>query len=242
MSTVASPFTLSFWYLAMPHESLPLETLPATLYDMFATIGKALSSPPRLRILNILAQSEVSVDELAARLDQSVANTSTHLKVLRQAHLVERRQEGKRAFYSIANDNALRLWLALRDMGLEELPEVRELMRRYAEEPGLLSLLEGDDLLASIRSGEVVLLDLRSPREFEAGHLPGARSIPAGELAERIAELPTDRTLVAYCRGPFCVAAIQSVQAMRDHGLTAHRLREGVIEWRAAGRELELDA
>lgn len=217
---------------------MSLENLPPTLYDAFSRIGKAVSSGHRLRILNILAQGEMSVDDLSARLGQSAANTSTHLKVLRQAHLVTRRKEGKRVFYGIANDNALRLWLSLRDMGLNELPEVRELMHRYAEEPHTLSILEGEDLVEKAGRGEVLLLDLRFPHEFEAGHLPHARSIPASELEDRIEELPLNQTIIAYCRGPYCVAAIKSVKKLRDHGLDARRIREGVLEWRAAGRPL----
>ncbi len=218
---------------------MAIEDLPSSLYDAFARIGKALSTPHRLRILNILAQSELPVDELAARLGQSTPNTSTHLKVLRQAHLVVRRKEGKRAFYSIANDSALRLWQALRDTGLNELPEVRELMHQYADEPHTLSILDGEELIEKAKSGEVTLLDLRFAQAYEAGHLPHARSIPAHELEVRMEELPSDRSIIAYCRGPYCVAAIKSVEKMRQRGLDARRIREGVLEWQVSGRSLE---
>ena len=217
---------------------MPLEELPVSLYNAFSKIGQALSNEHRLRILNILAQSEHSVDEIAARIKQSKANTSVHLKVLYRGELITRRKEGKQVFYDIASTNALRLWLALRDMGLQELPEVQQLMAQYASEPDTLSILENDELLDRAARGEIILLDLRFPHEFAAGHLPNARSIPASELAERLEELPAHQEIIAYCRGPYCVAAIKSVQKMRDQGLPVRRIREGVLEWRAAGKTL----
>lgn len=217
---------------------MPLEELPASLYSAFSRIGQALSNEHRLRILNILAQSEHSVDEIAARIKQSKANTSVHLKVLYQGELITRRKEGKQVFYDIASTNALQLWLALRDMGLRELPEVQQLMAQYANDRNTLSILESEELLDRAARGDIVLLDLRFPHEFAAGHLPNARSIPANELAERLDELPADQEIIAYCRGPYCVAAIKSVQKMRNHGLPALRIREGVLEWRAAGKML----
>lgn len=218
---------------------MTIEDLPNSLYEAFARVGQALASPHRLRILNILAQSERSVEELASRLDQSMANTSTHLKVLKQARLVVGRREGKHVFYGLANEATRRVWLALRDMGLSELPEVRDLMHTYAEDPHNLSLLNTPELLERAERGEVIVLDLRGKREFEAGHVPGARSIPADELDQRLKELPTDRTIVAYCRGPYCVAAIQGVEKMRAAGLDAHRATDGILEWRAAGFPVE---
>lgn len=219
---------------------MPPDNLPATLYESFARIGKALGSEHRLRVLNILAQAELPVDELARRLDQSMANTSTHLRILREARLVTRRQEGKRAYYGLAGDNARQLWLALRDMGLAELPEVRELMSLYVDNPDDLSLFDGSDLIEKARRGDLFLLDLRPRVEFESGHLPGARSIPADELEERIEELPKGQRIVAYCRGPYCIAALKSVELLKKAGLSAHRLREGVLEWTAAQHSLEI--
>ncbi|RAL22274.1 ArsR family transcriptional regulator [Lujinxingia litoralis] len=218
---------------------MSIEDLPASLYDAFARVGQALASPHRLRILNILSQSERSVEELATRLDQSMANTSTHLKVLKQARLVVGRRQGKHVYYGLANEATQRLWLSLRDLGLTELPEVRDLMHTYAEEPHSLSMLRTPELMERAARGEVIVLDLRSTREFETGHLPGARSIPAAELDQRIKDLPTDRTIVAYCRGPYCVTAIQGVEKMRAAGLDAHRAVDGVLEWRAAGLPIE---
>lgn len=218
---------------------MPLETLPDQLYDKFARVGQALSSPTRLRMLNLLAQTERSVDDLAARLGESRANTSAHLKVLRQAHLVEGRRDGRRVFYGVAGDQALRLWLALRDMGLAEIPEAREAMRQYASEPAAMGRLDAQALAEKVRRGDVVLIDLRPADEYAAGHLPAARSVPFDELEQRLEDLPRDKELIAYCRGPYCVAAIKGVRALREAGLDARRLYEGVAEWRAAGRRLE---
>lgn len=220
---------------------MALEDLPNRLYEQFAQMGKALSDPTRLRIMNLLCQTERSVDDLADKLGHSAANTSAHLKVLQRARLVERRKEGRRVFYRLAGESAIRLWLALRDTGLEQSPEAREAMRTYASEPALMPDLSGEELLERVRNGEVVLLDLRPPEEYSSGHLPKARSIPFSELEERLDELDDGRTIVAYCRGPYCVAAIKGVEALRACGLDARRLSGGVAEWKAGGHTLERD-
>lgn len=218
---------------------MTLEDLPQQMYEQFARLGQALSDPTRLRIINRLCQTEHSVRELAEQLGHSPANTSAHLQVLLRAQMVQKRKEGRRVLYSLAGERALRLWLALRDTALEELPEVREAMRRYAEDEALLPDLSGDELLEKLENGEIALLDLRSRKEYQTGHLPEARSIPHTELEERIQELEdTDRTIVAYCRGPWCVAAIKSVHKLREAGLDVRRLPGGVAEWRAEGRSV----
>lgn len=216
-----------------------LEELPNQLYQNFADVGQALSNDTRLRVLNLLAQTERSVEDLAQQLGQSTANTSAHLQVLRAAHLVDSRKAGRRVYYRMASTPALKLWLALRDVGLETLPEVREAMRRHASEPGLIPDLEGEELLNRVQTGDVVLLDLRPEEEYAAGHLPRAVSVPYDELSQRMSELPRDREIVAYCRGPFCVAAIRSIAELRDRGFRARRLAPGIAEWTAAGRQLE---
>ncbi len=221
---------------------MTLEELPERMYEQFAELGQALSDPTRLRILNRLCQSELSVRELADPLGHSAANTSAHLQVLRRARLVTKRKEGRQVIYSIASDRALRLWLALRDTALEQIPEVREAMRKYASDEALLPDLSGDELLEKVKGGEIELLDLRSSKEYESGHLPEARSIPHTELADRISELDPDKTVVAYCRGPWCVAAIKSVQILRDQGLDVRRLPGGVAEWRSEGRTLDFES
>lgn len=209
------------------------------MYEQFAAMGQALSDPTRLRILNRLCQAEHSVQELADRLGHSSANTSAHLKVLHRARLVEKRKEGRRSLYRIAGRRALRLWLALRDTALEQIPEVREAMRKYAEGPELVPDLSGDELVEKVQNGDIVLLDLRPSDEYESGHLPHARSIPHTELEERVDELDSDQTIVAYCRGPWCVGAIEGVNRLREQGLDVRRLPGGVAEWKAEGREVQ---
>jgi rhodanese-related sulfurtransferase/DNA-binding transcriptional ArsR family regulator len=220
---------------------MTLEDLPDRLYEQFARMGKALSDPTRLRVLNLLCQTERGVDDLADKLGHSAANTSAHLQVLQQARLVDKRKEGRRVFYRLAGDQALRLWLALRDTGLEQIPEVREAMRAHANEPALWSDIGGEALLEKVRGGEVVLLDLRPSEEFDSGHIPTARSIPFSELKDRLDELDDERTVVAYCRGPYCVAAIKGVDQLRQRGIDARRLPGGVAEWRAEGLPVDTD-
>jgi rhodanese-related sulfurtransferase/biotin operon repressor len=218
---------------------MALETLPSRLYQQFAHAGQALSSPKRIQILNLLCQSERTVEELADELGQSEANTSAHLKVLREAHLITIRREGRKAYCSLASNSAIRLWMALRDFGLDEIPEARELMREYTQEDVSIEQVVGVDVLEMVRAGTAVLLDIRPAGEFEAGHLPLARSIPADELEARLSELPEDKIIVIYRRSPFCIGSIKAVQLLKDAGFQAKRLREGVAEWRAAGKTLE---
>lgn len=218
---------------------MSIDELPTRLYRAFSELGKALSNEHRLRMLNLLMQRAMSVDELAEQIEQSTANTSAHLKVLHTARLVTRRREGKRVFYEIASSEAANLWLALRETGLKQLPGVRALMRQYASDPSSLSLLDSRELLDKITRREVILLDLRPKAEYDVGHLPHARSVPLTELRTRLGELPRDKQIVAYCRGPFCVGAIESVQLLRDNDFDAHMLHESVTEWRAADWPLE---
>jgi DNA-binding transcriptional ArsR family regulator len=218
---------------------MSLENLPSQLYQQFARVGQALSSPQRIQILNLLCQSSRSVEELADELGQSEANTSAHLKVLREARLIEVRRQGRKMYCSLVSNSAIRLWLALRDFGLEEIPEAREMMREYAEDEVAMERMVGDDLLEMVRVGDALLLDIRPAGEFEAGHLPLASSIPADELEARLKELPRDKIILIYRRSPFCVGSIKAVQLLQDAGFRAKRLREGVAEWRAAGRTLE---
>ena len=212
---------------------MPLEDLPQHLYEQFAEMGKALSSPKRLQLINLLCQGEHAVAELADKTGMSPANTSAHLKKLRRANLVETRKEGRRVYHRLRDDSVVRLWLSLRDTGLDQIPEAREAMRTYASEPAADPDLTGEQLLEQLEEDEVVLLDLRPEEEYEAGHIPDARSIPYEELESRLDELPDDRTIVAYCRGPYCVAAIKGVQRLRDHGFDARRMVDGIAEWRA---------
>lgn len=218
---------------------MTLENIPPRLYQQFARVGQALSSPQRIKILNLLCQSDRSVDDLAEELEQSSANTSAHLKVLREAHLIEIRREGRNAYCSLASGHAIRLWIALRDFALEEMPEARELMREFAQADVSLERLLGEEALEMVKTGQAVLIDVRPAREFEAGHLPLAISIPVEELEAHLKELPEDKIVVVYRRSPFCVGSVKATQLLKKAGFETRRLADGVAEWRAAGRPLE---
>ncbi len=202
------------------------------VFEAIAVMGKAFASPRRLELLELLAQAPRSVDDLAQASGQSSANASQHLQVLHSAGLVTRRREGTSTHYSLAGEQALGVWLALRDASVAQLAEVERAARAYlgseVEEIGR------DELVARLRRGQAILIDVRPPEEFAAGHIEGARSIPLDELEERLAELPTDREVVAYCRGPFCAFAHEAVRQLQAAGHEARRLGEGWPEWQLA--------
>jgi rhodanese-related sulfurtransferase/predicted transcriptional regulator len=207
----------------------------AALFESIAVMGKAFGSPRRLELLDLLAQAPRSVDQLARASKQSVANTSQHLQALHAAGLVTREREGNKVRYELASDDVLRLWLALRVTSAERLAEVERAARDYLG--GEVEAIDRDELLKRMRRRDVVLVDVRPTDEFEAGHIDGAESIPIEELEQRLDELPSDREVIAYCRGPFCVMAHQAVQRLRNAGRSARRLEEGWPEWHLA--ELE---
>ncbi len=202
------------------------------LFDAIALMGKAFASPVRLELLDLLAQAPRTVDELASASGQSTANTSQHLQALHASGMESRAREGTRVRYAVAGDEALRLWLALRDASAARLAEVERAARDYLGED--VDTIGREDLLARLARGEVVLVDVRPEPEYAAGHIEGARSIPIDELERRLAELPPDAEIVAYCRGPFCVYAHEAVRRLRAHGRTARRLQDGWPEWRLA--------
>jgi rhodanese-related sulfurtransferase/DNA-binding HxlR family transcriptional regulator len=205
------------------------------LYEAIALMGKGFASPRRLELLDLLAQAPRTVDELARASGQSPANTSQHLQALHAAGLVTRAREGTSVRYSLAGDEVLSLWLALRDASAARLAEVERAAREYLGED--VEAIGRDELTARLRRGEVVLVDVRPAEEFEAGHIEGARSIPIDELESRLAELPPDREVVAYCRGPFCAYAHDAVRRLRAAGREARRLEGGWPEWRLATRD-----
>lgn len=207
------------------------------LFDAIAVMGKAFASPRRLELVDLLAQAPHTVDELARACDQSTANTSQHLQALYAAGIVTRTREGTSVRYALAGDEVLSLWLALREVSVVRLAEVERAAREYLGED--VDAIGRDELVARMRSGEVVLVDVRPTDEFEAGHIDGARSIPLEELAGRLAELPPDREVVAYCRGPLCAFAHEAVRRLHAAGREARRLDEGWPEWRLADRPLE---
>jgi rhodanese-related sulfurtransferase len=205
------------------------------LFESIAVMGKAFASPRRLELLDLLAQGPRTVDHLARASKQSVANASQHLQALHAAGLVTREREGTRVRYELAGDDVLRLWLGLRDTSALRLAEVERSARDYLGEE--VEGIDRNELLKRMRRRDVVLVDVRPTDEFEAGHIEGAQSIPLDQLERHLHELPTDREVIAYCRGPFCVMAHEAVHRLRAAGLSARRLKEGWPEWHL--RELE---
>ena len=202
------------------------------LFEAIALTGKAFSSPRRLELLDLLAQAPRGVEELAAESTQSIANTSQHLQALHAAGMVTRTREGTRVRYALAGEEALRLWLALRDASVARLAEVERAAHDYLGED--VETIGREDLRDRLARGDVVLVDVRPPEEYAAGHIEGARSIPLPELERRLAELPPDREVVAYCRGPFCAYAHEAVRQLNAAGRDASRLEDGWPEWRLA--------
>ena len=209
------------------------------LYEQVARIGKALASPKRLELIELLCQGEKSVEALAAESEMSVKLTSAHLRELRLAQLVETRKEGRYVLYRLAGTGVADLWVSMRSEAEERLVELQMALSSLVEHKGELESLDRAAILKKARAGEVLVLDVRPADEFEAAHLPHARSLPVGELKRRLAELPKDVPVVAYCRGPFCVMAKAAVDLLRRKGYQAFHLTDGVAEWRA--RDLPID-
>jgi rhodanese-related sulfurtransferase/predicted transcriptional regulator len=205
-----------------------------TLFEAIALMGKAFASPLRLEIVDLLAQAPRTVDQLARATEQSMANTSQHLQALHAAGMVSRTREGTSVRYSLAGEEALEVWLALRDASVARLAEVERAAREYLGED--VEEIGREELIERLRRGDVVLVDVRPSEEYAAGHIDGARSIPIDELQDRLAELPADREVVAYCRGPFCAYAHEAVRTMQAAGLRGRRMHEGWPEWRLADR------
>jgi len=205
------------------------------LYAEFATIGKALASAHRLELLDLLGQGERSVDELAHEIDQSLANTSAHLRVLRQARLVESDKRGLKVVYRLSASEVFDLWRTLRDLGTRRLAEVDRLVETFLSDRASLAAVDLHELERLVAEGSVTLLDVRPALEYRQGHIPDARSIPIEELEHRLAELPRDREVVAYCRGPYCVFSDEAAQLLLTHGFSVRRFEAGFPEWRTAG-------
>jgi rhodanese-related sulfurtransferase len=213
--------------------------LKDAIYDQVARVGKALAAPKRLELLDLLGQAPRTVEALAREASMSVANASQHLQVLRAARLVSAERKGLYVEYRLAGHEVGRFFVALRGLARARLAEVGEVAREYFEERGVMEAVPGDELLRRVRSGEVTVLDVRPVEEYRAGHIPGALSIPAGELETRLMELPDGPEIVAYCRGPYCVMAIEAVELLRRKGFRAHRMEQGVVDWRARGWRVE---
>jgi rhodanese-related sulfurtransferase len=205
------------------------------LYTQFARLGKALASPQRLELLDLLAQGERTVEDLAQEAALSMANASQHLRVLFQAQLVTTRKEGLHVYYRLADPAVFALWWALRDVGERQLAEIDRLVATYMQHPEHLEPLSREELCTRMAAGEVIVLDVRPVAEYRQGHIAGALSLPITELEARLAELPAPVEVVAYCRGPYCVFSNEAVALLTAHGYRARRLRDGYPEWRAAG-------
>lgn len=212
------------------------------LYEQFARIGRAVSSPRRLEILDLLGQAPRTVEALAVLAGMSVANTSQHLRALHAARLVEAKKEGLFVTYRLAGDDVTRLFRGLRALAAARLLEVEQVAREYLEAPGTLEPARRGWLLKQARQGRVTVLDVRPAEEYRAGHLPAAISIPIDELEKRLRELPRGRAIVAYCRGPYCVLAGEAVRLLRRKGFDAVRLEDGVHEWKEQGFEVVAEA
>jgi len=205
------------------------------VYDQFARIGKAVSAPSRIELLELLCQGPRTVEALAEQTALSVANASQHLKVLRTARLVEARKLGLFVEYRLANDAVLHFVHAMRELATARFAEVGAITETFLKARGALEPVSGDELMQRVRKGEVTVLDVRPSQEFQAGHIPGARSVPVSELQRHFAKLPKSREIVAYCRGPNCVMAIEAVEQLRKKGFRAVRMEQGVVEWQARG-------
>ena len=208
----------------------------AALFDELARAAKALANGRRMELLDVLANGERTVEALAGEVGLSVANTSQHLQVLRQGGLVTGRRQGTSVRYRLAGAEVFELWRALRTLAASRLVEVERLAAAYLGARDELEPVTREELARRLQDGDrLVVLDVRPAAEHAAGHLPGAVSIPVGELRRRLAELPRDREVVAYCRGPYCAFAHEAVAVLREAGFTARRLEDGLPEWEAAG-------
>lgn len=216
-----------------------MSELKYNLYEQVARLGKALSSPKRLHLIELLCQSEKTVETLAAQAEMSVNLASAHLKELRQAKLVETRKEGKYVLYRLAAPSVADLWVSLRSEAEARLVELQAALTALVEHRDELESVDRRDILRRAKTGEVVVLDVRPAEEFASGHLPHARSLPLNELKRKLAGLPKDTPVVAYCRGPFCLMARDAVELLRKKGYRAFHLTDGVAEWRAHGLPVE---
>ncbi len=222
--------------------SLSRQTPKALLFEQFARIGQALSSGPRLELLELLAQGERSVDALAQLTELSVANTSRHLQQLRQAGLVATRKEGQFVHYRLAGDEVVRLIYALGAVGETYSAEGERLVKTFLTDKDSLEPVPAEEVLLRARKGLVTVLDVRPAQEYAAGHVPGAINIPLPEINKRLRELPANREIVAYGRGPYCLMAFEAVAFLRKKGRKARRLQDGLPEWRLRGLPIEYES
>ena len=221
---------------------LSIRASKTELFEQFARVGKALSSGPRIEVLDLLAQSERSVEALAEMLNQSIQNMSRHLQILRLTKLISSRKEGNFVFYRLADPDVSHLVAMVQGLAHRHLSEVEEIVERFASHNAEFEELTASELLRRVESGEVVVLDVRPRLEFDAGHLPGALSMPLPELEQRLKELPSNVNVVAYCRGRYCLLAYAAVDFLREQGLGATRLGIGMSEWKLRNLPMVIEA
>jgi rhodanese-related sulfurtransferase len=211
------------------------------IYEQFARLGKAVSAPRRLELLDLLCQGPRTVEALADQAAISVANASQHLQVLRAVRLVDAEKKGLYVEYRLADDEVCRFLVALRGLAEARLAEVAQVTAEFLDAREEMEAVEADELLRRVKKGEVTVIDVRPAQEYRAGHIPGAISIPVGELKARLKEVPKGREVVAYCRGPYCVMAVEAVELLRKKGFKAHRMEQGVVDWRVRGWRVEVE-
>ncbi len=212
------------------------------IYEQFSRIGRAVSSPKRLELLDLICQGPRTVEALAKESGLTVANASRHLHVLRGASLIEGRKEGLYVTYKIADLAVCDFFRSMRLLAEKRLADIEQITRRFLDGREGLEAVDRAQLIERVRSKSVTVIDVRPVEEYSAGHIPGAISIPLTELESRLAELPKDKDIVAYCRGPYCVLSVQAVEALREKGFYAIRMEEGVTDWRARGLAVETNA
>lgn len=216
-------------------------SLKNQLYEQVARIGKAVSSPKRLELLELLAQGEKSVEVLAGELSVDMKLASAHLRALKEARLVESRREGKYVVYRLSGADVASLWVMLRQVAEAHLLELKLALERMVSDPSQLASVAREDLLDKARRGEVIVIDVRPRTEYKVAHLPFARSMPLAEIEQRLNELPPGKEIVAYCRGPFCLMSDEAVKLLAQRGFRVRKIADGVVEWQAAGLPLETD-
>lgn len=207
----------------------------AKLYGQFATIGRAVANPRRLEILDLLSQGERTVEDLAREIGTTVSNISQHLQVLRGSGLVNSRKDGQFVHYQLSGHDVAQFWQALRRLSVGISSDLRELIDLFVDSHDDLEPVAHADLLERVRSGRATVIDVRPSREYNAGHIPEALSVPLDELEERLKDLPRDREIIAYCRGPYCLWSVEAVERLRTLGFEARRMEDGFPEWRLSG-------